>query len=256
MRRLDSYRKTRLLLCSCLLAGGATVACREETSGGMQSAKANSREIPIQWSPALHLKSLAHIPERLNQPFEDTFKGVAEGKPATISSCNDYLRLSQKGFAASNDREHAVLRLNAVDCAAVSLLQTAKPAHITLLNNFRLTPEAMNILPPELAPAVSQEKEVDAHAADLAGESWKTYVKDAQATASDVASQILVTEPGWSTKVTEYGRADFTGDGVEDLLVRTDTAATQGTYGNTQLFILSRKSKNGRLTLEQTVSIP
>ncbi len=114
--------------------------------------------VPVQWSPSLHLANLSDVAGRMNQPFGDVFIGTVNGRQATVANCGDYLRLSKQGFQDPNDQEVRVLHNDAVECVALSLLKAAKPARTTYLADFKLTPQSLTSLPPELAPAVSDSK--------------------------------------------------------------------------------------------------
>jgi FG-GAP repeat len=213
-----------------------------------------NRTNPITWSAKLRLQSLAAIPQRLNQPFDDRFDGQVHGKPATIASCTDYLRLSPEAFKLSNETESGILQSYAVDCVALDMLRRATPARTNFIGAFPLTADSLSMLPPELAPAVSHEQQAAASAANAAGKSWAAFQPGATAKTVD-ENQIVVTQGDWQVKITEYACGDFDGDGFQDLLVRADYAATRGTYGNTKLFLLGRKRAAERLRCEKKITI-
>ncbi|MDQ2776600.1 MAG: hypothetical protein M3Y57_17030 [Acidobacteriota bacterium] len=237
----------------CLLTALTATSCSTTTP---QSEPARTASLPVEWSPSLHLANLSDVPGRMNLPFGDVFTGTVNGRRATIANCSDYLRLSKQGFKDPNDQEVGVLHNDAAECVALSLLEAAKPARKTYLADFKLTPASLTLLPPELAPAVSDTQEAAAKAADSEGKSWKDYVPEAQATAGKRGSEIEVKQPGWLTKVMEYGRADFTGGGSQQLLIRVDYASTEGTYGDSKIFLLGRGTAQARLKLGQTVPVP
>jgi hypothetical protein len=234
--------RPRDLRCFCLLAAVIATGC--------------STSLPVQWSPSLHLANLSDVAGRMNQPFGDVFTGTINGRQATVANCSDYLRLSKQGFRDPNDQEARVLHSDAAECVALNLFESATPARTTYLADFKLTPESLTSLPPELAPAVSDEQDALAKAADGAGRSWKDYVPEAQATSGKRSSEIEVTQPGWLSKVIEYGRADFTGAGNQQLLVRVDYASTDGTYGDSKIFLLGRGTAQARLRLVKTIAVP
>ena len=53
-------------------------------------------------------------------------------------------------------------------------------------------------------------------------------------------------DKGLRQHLTEVARADFNGDGIEDMLLSEAVHATQGTYRTYDLIILTRKSMDGR----------
>jgi hypothetical protein len=210
----------------------------------------------VRWSPLLKLSNREEIADRLARPFGDVFEGHAHGRKATISNCNDYLRLSGQGFQTSNMRAGAILEVDAVECVALVILRSARAPQADSLRGFQMNATALSLLPPELAPAVSNELVAQAKAADAAGQSWQTYVP--KATARVLGPwQLAVSQPGWNTQVTLYALGDLSGSGQEELLMRADYRVQQGTYANSRLFLLTRGAHvNSRLRLIREVPVP
>lgn len=220
-------------------------------------AKEPSDPYRVRWSPALKLKSISDIDARLHRSFGDVFEGTVHGQPVTIRNCGDYLANAREGFAVTGGELAAkVLRADAVDCVALEALRSARPAATSYLREFQLNSAALAKLSPILAPAVSNEKIAEARHAAEEGESWRQFVPAAHAKPLLKPGVLDVTQPDWDATITEYGRGDFNGDGVDDLLVRADYAATKGTYRNARLFLLSRKSEAGILEVIKEYTIP
>ena len=59
------------------------------------------------------------------------------------------------------------------------------------------------------------------------------------------AGEMIVYTPGWADRLTILARADFSDDGVEDILILNSNWATEGTYGNADIFLITRDSPNG-----------
>jgi hypothetical protein len=210
---------------------------------GLATARCASDPYPVWWSPKLGFKSLADIGARLHRPFGDVFEGTMNGKPVTVTNCADYLADSREHFTVTGGEQAAtVLHSDAVDCIALDALRTAHPAKTSYLGHFHLNSSALAYLSPMLAPAVSNEQIAKARQAASDGESWQRLVPAARTQPARQTGVLNVSQPNWETTLTEYGRGDFTGDGLEDLLVRADYAATKGTYRNSRLFLLSRKN--------------
>jgi len=223
---------------------------------GLMAGHAASDQHAVRWSSSLGLKSLSDIDARLHRPFGDVFEGKINGKPATVSNCADYLEDSREGFTATGgDQAAIVLHSDAITCVALEALKTARPATTSYLGDFHLNSSALASLSPQLAPAVSDEQITDARQAAEEGKSWQQFIPTARAKPARQAGALDVFQPNWETTITEYGRGDFTGDGVEDLLVRADYAAIKGTYRNSRLFLLSRKSETGVLKVVKEYSI-
>lgn len=218
--------------------------------------KSTTQPIRIHWTPALRINNLSDLSKRLEKPFGDVFSGTVAGKPVKISNCTEYLRLTHENFKDEDQQDWLVLRSDGAECVALNLLQQARPAARTNIADFKLNSDSLNTLPPELAPAVSDAQQRAAVAADKAGQSWKDYVPSAQATQGSSDYELNVRQPEQTANVTEYGRADFTGSGSEQTLLRVDYAAIQGTWGDSKLFILGRNRPSGRLEVVRSVQIP
>jgi hypothetical protein len=209
----------------------------------------------VTWSPVLKLKSRQAIRERLAEPFGDVFTGSVGGAKGSVSNCNDYFRLSAKGFQPDNDQESRVLHNDAVECVALQLIQSARSPRKGPALGLKLDGSALSILPPELAPAVSNEMIAKAKAADEAGQSWSAYVPDAVAKSAG-PGELDVSQTNWKTHLTLYATGDFTGAGQEEILLRADDQAVNGTYANSKLFLLAAgKGGAKRLRLVREVSV-
>ena len=104
------------------------------------------------------------------------------------------------------------------------------------------------LLPPQLAINVSDESIRAADAAAKANKSWADIDKTATASA-DGPDRVMVKREGFIVRLILWGRGDLNGDGVQDLLVQTLDTLTEGTYRYTRLFILTRKSADGKLSV-------
>ena len=199
--------------------------------------------------------SLQAIDQRLTQPFGDVFEGMAQGQKATVANCSDYLRLSQQGFQPDGPNSVVILHSDGVECEALSLLKSARAPQARSLAAFQMTVNSLSILPAELAPAVSNEVIAQEKAADAAGGSWRTFAPKSEV---KVLSpwRISVTQPNWSTQLIVYARGDFSGGGEDEVMMRADYHALQGTFGNSKLFLLKPGVKPGRWQLVREIAVP
>ena len=63
------------------------------------------------------------------------------------------------------------------------------------------------------------------------------------------ASEIDIWTEDWRANLTIVARADFTGDALEDILAIANGGATKCTFGNSQLFLLTRENPGGVLNV-------
>jgi hypothetical protein len=205
---------------------------------------------PVQYSSRLNLSSASEIDKRLDAPFAE---GTA---PAGVNNCAQLLAkcgVASKGncagqFPSTSDRDLQALKSTFADCLVLGELQRATPATSSHVAELKWDEHVLPLLPPQLAINVSDEWTRKAKEAAARGESWPDFDKSATAT-TDGPDQIVVKGDGFVERVILWGRGDFNSDGVEELLVQTLDTLTGGTYRNTRLFILARKTPRGKLSV-------
>jgi hypothetical protein len=202
----------------------------------------------------LQLDSRKSINARLARPFGDVFEGNARGAPASVSNCQDYLRRSEQGFEAASEREGQILHNQAVECVALKMLRSARTPQSGMQLGFELGAGSLSVLPPSVAPAVSEDQAEAAKSAEASGKSWASFLPEA--VAKPVApGELAVSQPGWSTHLWLYARGDFSGHGREEILMRADYRAEGGTYASSQLFLLGGRAKTKRLRLIRQIPV-
>jgi hypothetical protein len=110
------------------------------------------------------------------------------------------------------------------------------------------------LLPPQLAITVSDDADKSARVAASQGRNWKDFDPAITAVRSTKGpDEIVVTGKGFLERLILWGRGDFTGDGSESFLVQSLDTLTEGTYRNTRLFVLTRASTSGGLSVARTL---
>jgi hypothetical protein len=141
-----------------------------------------------------------------------------------------------------------------VDCLVFSELRGALPAHSSFLRELKWDEQVLRLLPPQLAISVSAESKRAAETAANQGRNWQDVDPSVAASAgSKGPEEIVVTGNGFSERLILWGRGDFDGDGIEDLLVQSFDTLTEGTYRNTRLFVLTRRSAGGHFSLVRSL---
>ncbi|MCH9053937.1 MAG: hypothetical protein IIA72_23275, partial [Proteobacteria bacterium] len=59
--------------------------------------------------------------------------------------------------------------------------------------------------------------------------------------------KMTVWTTGWMVILSVFGRGDITGDGIDDMLLLANGGATEGTYGASHLYLLTRDGPNAVL---------
>lgn len=211
---------------------------------------------PIWWSPSLGLESLDKIDERLARKFwPDQSEGIqvvkGEGPgdaKAFIDSCVSYDKLRKEGYYAQYNHSEQVLIFQSSYCDAFEMLRDAKPAKESHVNKIIFDKTFLNYLPAIVDPSPSCDYLCRQYAANERRIPWYDF---------EVAHFLSVdVENDYRMKVTTdteililegLARADFNGDGLEDLLLRVTAGPIGGTWGTTRLYLLSRETPHSVL---------
>ena len=201
----------------------------------------------VQWASELRLARPSQAMQRLREPFDSPLPFKNGGQSLAAGNCIDLLGYRGSGFTPISERDTATAQSLAVDCLAVRALSTATAPRESFLRSFRLDPQALGLLPPNLAPIISDEDRQTVQNASAKGMSWKQF--DPSAIASGQGDSFAVLSEDIRTSVRIYGRGDFNADGIDDLLLRVDAAALHGTYRTSRLLLLTRTRRDGVLRM-------
>ncbi|MGA3236191.1 MAG: hypothetical protein ABSG03_07810 [Bryobacteraceae bacterium] len=222
-----------LAAASCALSPQDTPGTSARPSGGFA----------VQLSSRLNASSQSDLDQQLTAAFTE---GTAH--PANVRNCVEMLALGARGAGSTADPEYLQQRSTLVQCTVLQALRGAKPASSSFVAALKWDESILPLLPPQLAINVSDESIRAADAAAKANKSWADIDKTATAGA-DGPDRVMVKGEGFIVRLILWGRGDLNGDGVQDLLVQTLDTLTEGTYRYTRLFILTRKSADGKLSV-------
>ena len=214
------------------------------------AAAGEDGEYPIWWSGRIMLKSLEKIDDRLRAPlypredgvevFQHLFGNDRATRPrATIRDCLSLLRLTSDDYVAGTRSDRMFVSYNKALCRAVTAFKSARPARVSHVRRFFLDRNSVNLLPAMVLLGGSCYGRCRAYAANerripLARLQEIRKVK----VVTDIA---LSLETPWSKHTLEIvGRADFDGDGLEDLMVFSNWSAIGGRGTASRYFILGR----------------
>jgi hypothetical protein len=201
---------------------------------------------PVHITAQAELGAGDDVAAALAKDWEDRYE-VLVGKAREkrqISSCLQYLAV----FEANGDvdtvtpgDQRSFLSL-AAHCQALGMLRAARPAQRTYLDRFALDQQAPDFLPSELRVDPSPARSQDARK----GQTWRGA--DPKVKAKVLKADVLRgAGRGYVSRVFEYARGDFDGDGIEDLLIRTEGELNGGTYQDNGVFLLTRTAPDAPL---------
>ncbi len=207
---------------------------------------AEAERYPIWWSPALELESLDKIDERRRKRFwPERHEGVPVYKdgdtstePAEIENCWTLEQLPREGYVTPNENDNRFIKGLSRMCTALDMLESAAAAKVSYVSDFVMTAEALDYLPAmvNIAPGcdwLCRQYQANERRIPLSRFEAEFDVKP------KVLSELKL--EGW-TDWRFYGveilaRADFNGDGLEDLLVEARAHTLQGTWGAMALYL-------------------
>jgi hypothetical protein len=262
------FRPSRERLCLAVVSVAWVLA----SCGGNKpkvGAKEPSSQAPIVFSIAQELefkgrklaKSLPHsdiealldLPVRNgSQASGDESYGVEMtregGERFKVLSCRQWKKArAQKAYAATTF-DMAMEGFLISTCGLLFEMQTAKSAHKNYLQDFRVDRAHLDVIPAKVLGSIGELE------ANEEGYQYKTIAQAVPEGVIKVPPQggISLLFGGFHQRLWEGGRADFNGDGFEDVLVFLGGRADGGTMGFTEYCILTRLKPVGSLRVLPT----
>ena len=171
--------------------------------------------------------------------FTATF-GDSNGSRLEVRTCREYRSALAAGFYALTTydiKSEAFLKtVNAVLTAA----QIVRVPQISYMNEpFRGLAD-LDLLPVEALPRVAPDD--NDRIAAMTGQTFRDLLERGEIKIVRISSQELSIEWAWGLMMREICRADFDGDGIEDILCECYCWAPEGTLGFGWTSIVSRAS--------------
>jgi hypothetical protein len=170
--------------------------------------------------------------------------GNDEGAERLITTCEEYEEALRAAFYARNTFEIKIGVFFKHQCGLLSALRRAILPEISFIATPRVGVADLHLLPFSMFP--------DPSASATAPRSPSTITYSDKLRAGEIeietisTSMLVVRERGgMGQRLVEVARADFDGDGVEDILLYEYCWATEGTLGFGNLSLLSRHDALG-----------
>jgi hypothetical protein len=187
-----------------------------------------------------------------------------------IANCQDLIKWTDEGFDTDFDHPYWHFALGANTyysgrCYALSALKTAKPARTSYLRDFVFDNKAMTYLPAMIGMGWDCRGLNEFLEANRWSVPWSEFIYDYYdrdlpnyniflRSGDHVIFQRMLDEArGWidyETHIVIYGRGDFNGDGLDDMLVRRTRVLVEQDFERTQpgkdpassiLFLVTRR---------------
>ncbi len=201
------------------------------------------------------------IPQLLDLPIRNGDTNLAEGYGVQMTrpnntkfmvyTCRAWRNAQAEGAYSATTYDMAMESFFIDTCGLLFELQKAKLPVKSFIANPRVTLADLNLLPAEILESMP----VDGAADRARRGKTIAQVVSPQDVIEAHADGLTVSYGGFRQSFWEGARADFNGDGIEDILVFTGGRAEGGTMGYSDYFILTRTSPSGPLELIQTTDM-
>ncbi|APP78594.1 HNH endonuclease [Xanthomonas hortorum] len=161
-----------------------------------------------------------------------------------VRTCREYEEAIKEGYFAYSNFDIKISTWFEHQCGLLKSLQAAKTPTQSFVFHPRVSIVDLDLLPFSLFPCIG-EPEVDAEP----DATYQSKVDDGTLVVKRIRQNTLrIEQPeGMGQQLIEVIRADFTGDGVEDILLFEYCYATHGTLAFGGIRILTRTSAGGKL---------
>jgi hypothetical protein len=166
-----------------------------------------------------------------------------------VYTCRQWKKaLEEKAYAASTF-DMAMESSLVHTCGLLFELQNANLPRKSFIANPRVSLADLNLLPAEILTANTDDEEKEKEQLHGLTVSKAVAPEDIEKRSDKV---LTLRYGGFRQSFWEAARADFNGDGIEDILVLTGGRAEGGTLGYSDYFVLTRTGPSGPLKLIET----
>lgn len=174
------------------------------------------------------LDGLADLPVKLGQNtgIDGVELTAADGQKRLCRTCREYDAATREGFYAASTYDMTMAVFFNHQCGLLSALKGARQPTKSFISEPRVSLLDLDLVPYSFFPVVTQ------HAPDASSKTYQEKIDSGELVIRRVRSNLLVIEAprGMSQMLLEVTRADFNGDGLEDILLFEYCHATEGTY--------------------------
>ncbi|MFM0011660.1 hypothetical protein [Paraburkholderia sediminicola] len=175
-------------------------------------------------------------------------RGYAE--EVEVRTCREYEQAIKDGYSASGTYAIKGASLFVHRAGLLNALERAAPAKTSFIDSPRVGVVDLHLLPFRLFPNLAEELPEEEQA-----NTYLYKVANGSLVIQNVRQNMLVIAEleGMGQHLIEVARADFNGDGIEEILVFEYTWATHGTFGAGRTRILTRTNADA---LFEEVQLP
>ena len=160
-------------------------------------------------------------------------------------TCKEYDAALEDGYYPSSTYDISMASWFKYPCGLLNLIEKATIPQQSFIPTSKEGVFDLALLPLTLFPIVTDFEQTYGYNIENVTYQDRADQDLLKVTESDDNS-FICEDDGLRQHLTEEARADFNGDGIEDILLSEAVYATQGTYRTYDLIILTRKSIDGK----------
>jgi hypothetical protein len=180
-----------------------------------------------------------------NDHIEGLTLANATEQEVFVRTCKEYDAATNMGFCPQTNFDLKMSVFFRHQCGLLAALQSASTAETSFIAEPRVGVIDLHLMPFSLFPQIGDSP------SDWTGVTYQSKIDDGSLVVKRLRQNALVVEEpeGMGQQLVEVARADFNGDGIEDILLFGYCYATHGTLGFGGTIILTRKGPNGLFEL-------
>ncbi len=162
-----------------------------------------------------------------------------------VRTCREYDDALEAGYAPGSTYDIAMASWFKYPCGTLQLLQRATRHKRSFLPPHNQELFDLKLLPLKLFPIVSDYEQT--YGRDIENETYHDQAEKGELEViENTPHKFVCKDDGLKQYLTEVVRADFNGDGTEDILFHEAVYAIGGSYRTYNFIILTRKSSGGK----------
>jgi 5-methylcytosine-specific restriction endonuclease McrA len=194
-------------------------------------------------------ESLLDLAVRHGDPGEEGLLLVGGGGEIRVHTCSEFFAAKAAGFYASTTYAMKMESFFNETCGAVKYLSIAEIPEKSYITAPRVGILDLDLLPLSVLSTMAPDQDDDLKAAIASGKSIQDWVNEGHVHIKRVSQYSIHLEHRMGQVLQELLRADFNGDGVEDILVYSYCYAIGGTFGYGDVFVLARLGESEQFSV-------
>ncbi len=168
------------------------------------------------------------------------------GRNKLVYTCREWKKATSEEWYAATTYDMAMESSFERTCGLLFALQKAQAPRLSFISQPRVGVGDLDLLPTDVLATMDSEPRKELEARAKRGLTVAKLVERGEAKLERrEPNQIILTFAGLTQRFEEIGRADFNGDGIEDIMIFSGGRVVGGTMGYSDHLILTRRQPTG-----------